>query len=480
MFLPCIASFSPSRLDFHLVSAETGAQRQVLLQNHAEHECLLNHLAPRGPPDTLSIEAPVLPIKIAPGEGLKLELTLTPANAGYYQNRIDAHFAGGPRLSLPVTATVAAAELAFWPEELRVESSLECRQNHVVHLYNLGGAEKTFRLELTGEGAAAFGFDAGEEQLIRLEPGAAHDVPIYFETLEEGEHRAELRAGDAVFALAGRAFRAARAEETHRTWARPKVDVLFVFDNSEAMIGGRIHLENQVEDWRDRASHVARNFFFAFTTTDLGRNGEGGRLLPLAGARFLTPETPWSEWIHLIPSTSGSTHTHGLEAIQRALAEPLQSGHNAGFPRPESELFVAVISASDDRSPGPVDSYLGDYHLQTFVGEAGGCSGHGFTAEDGARYREAASGSAGHQSLCRERWELASNVPGTWPAPTRNHFFLTETPRPSTIDVTVDGVSWPRWQYDSSTNRVTFDLGADVPEDKEVLISYEPRCGLAP
>lgn len=468
-------------LELGVVSAGTATHRRANLENHAAHECQLDYLAPRVEPETLIAELPDLPITIPAGESLEIELIVRSQQGGTYQNRLDAHFTGGPTLSLPVTATVAAANLLILADPF--ERSLGCTSPHPVHLYNLGAAAAEVRMELTGEDANAFSVSPTPEGLLRVEAGEAAQFFISMNAQREGEHRVRLLAGAAALELVAEAFRAPRAQDVFHTLPHEKFDVLLVFDNAPAMLPARAHLEQNLRQWWTDAATHARDYRFAFLTTDLEPGAEEGRMLPLEGtifrpgARFLTSNDAWSEWEAMIPEASGSTNARGLEAIQRALSEPLQSRHNAGFPHPDAHFYVTVISASDDHSTGPADSYLGDYDLQTIVGPAGGCAAHGFTAADGARYREAARTSSGTvTSLCRDRWDLSALTTGPWPG-YRSSYFLSDTPHDDTIEVTVNGERWDdHWSYDASTNSINFYPTRAVPEGSEVIVSYEPHC----
>ena len=55
--------------------------------------------------------------------------------------------------------------------------------------------------------------------------------------------------------------------------------------------------------------------------------------------------------------TSGSGIEMGLEAAKLALSEPLVSGDNSGFLRPEANLSLIFISDEDDFSPLSTASY---------------------------------------------------------------------------------------------------------------------------
>lgn len=54
----------------------------------------------------------------------------------------------------------------------------------------------------------------------------------------------------------------------------------------------------------------------------------------------------------------GSGTEQPFEAVRLALSEPLLSGHNAGFLRPNAGLAVFLLTDADDQSPQPVQTYV--------------------------------------------------------------------------------------------------------------------------
>jgi hypothetical protein len=299
--------------------------------------------------------------------------------------------------------------------------------------------------------------------------------------------------------------------------ARADLDLLVVVDDGPAMA-------SQAQKLTELAHAIAAAVFgmdlhLAVTTTSTidgpGCPAADGRLLPVGGAgpRWLTSTTPdlAGELAARLrggfcaPPGAG----HGLEAAVRALTPPLSDAvddprhpepndGNAGFRRPGVPLRIMFLSAGEDASPDPAETYFQalrnlDGFRQAFAiaGPGGGCEG----AEDGARYRYVVARSGGAWSSICGAWTVPNGslmqVSGGLTRFPLDHapldvdgdgriegeddaltVFVRETASPE-----FDGDGLRRWAYDDAAGpALVFEPAAVPPPWASVEIKYLAEC----
>ena len=174
------------------------------------------------------------------------------------------------------------------------------------------------------------------------------------------------------------------------------VDLLFVIDNSPAMAPYQSKL---AATYRQLATIIESGFVpnlhVGVITTDVA---DGGRLtgpflsdaVEFDGSRTRSYNGSLAEALFALANvgTAGSPHTEPLEAIHRALDPTI----NPGFIRGTAYLMVVVITANDDMSEGPFDSYVralkelkADPKDVVVAGAFGPCDRDGLTATPAPR-----------------------------------------------------------------------------------------------
>lgn len=166
----------------------------------------------------------------------------------------------------------------------------------------------------------------------------------------------------------------------------------------------------------------------------------------------------------------------GLASALFAIDEPLRSGDNAGFRRPQAGLHILVYSDGDDAS----DAFLGDdavallqSHLAAEAAQSGrsatlhaivgpgpaGCATEEAHATHGARYLAAATATGGAAwSICEAglaaRWADLLPLPEDLPT----IFLLAAVPLEGQLSVTVDEAPTPEgWSLDLNAPALVFD-----------------------
>lgn len=155
----------------------------------------------------------------------------------------------------------------------------------------------------------------------------------------------------------------------------PKVDILFVIDDSGSMGGeqGSLALnipkfigEIQKSSILDYHIGVTSSTYDSYARTNCGGNGRACGQGKLHGGDanvpFITRKTPNGLKIladNMILGTSGSALERFFSPVMAALSAPLVNGENAGFYRPDASLVVIFITDAEDQSTGvSSDDYL--------------------------------------------------------------------------------------------------------------------------
>ncbi|MEK6773935.1 MAG: vWA domain-containing protein [Bdellovibrionota bacterium] len=137
----------------------------------------------------------------------------------------------------------------------------------------------------------------------------------------------------------------------------PKVDILFVIDNSGSM---GVHQENLADNidlflaaFVDR---VQVDYHIGVLTTDMDSNSAEnthccGNLV--GRTKFTDRSTPDGRFVlyrNLLVGVKGSGTEKVFDPIKAALSEPRLSNQNQGFLRPDAHLAVIIITDAEDHS----------------------------------------------------------------------------------------------------------------------------------
>ncbi len=189
----------------------------------------------------------------------------------------------------------------------------------------------------------------------------------------EGQHRVSLEAGwslelgsqrlegEVAFAVATAGPGAAGFERCANVpvevsvdaTSRGPLDVLFVVDSSEGMGELQQAVGDAYASLVRSIEEVSADWHLAVITMDMESPLDKGRMREHEGQRVVHPglSDPSALFGALVRAgSSGSPYEFGRRAVQEALTEPLLSGLNAGFYRPEARLAVVAVSRADDHS----------------------------------------------------------------------------------------------------------------------------------
>jgi hypothetical protein len=229
---------------------------------------------------------------------------------------------------------------------------------------------------------------------------------------------------------------------------------------------------------------------------------------------FLTKDTEEPNEIFaeiVAQGISGSGIEMGLEAVRLAVTEPLLSGDNAGFIRPEANFSVLIVSDEEDSSPLTISDYLRtfadlkgeaayrDHNMMNISGVIGdrapeidgepSCSSANGSADWGRRYLDAVEQTEGLvDSICEENFSPIVNELGLTLSGLLAEFALSRVPDLDTLVVSIyadandssklgDLTLDVDYSYVEETNSIRFEYD-QVPDSQQyILAEYKVRSG---
>ncbi|MCM2283030.1 MAG: VWA domain-containing protein [Bdellovibrionaceae bacterium] len=150
----------------------------------------------------------------------------------------------------------------------------------------------------------------------------------------------------------------------------PKVDILFVVDDSGSMLN---HQDNLAANIQLYAEELDKNKILQYrvgvitTSTDTYAPGPGENGLLVGSPAVIERGTPNGVSVlaqNLKVGISGSGTEKFFEPVKSALTPPLVHNENAGFYRPEAFLALVFITDTDDQSSGVSSRQFYDFLTQ--------------------------------------------------------------------------------------------------------------------
>lgn len=319
-------------------------------------------------------------------------------------------------------------------------------------------------------------------------------------------------------AIAGAGTDVTRQKDTFVQVPAPKVDVLFVIDDSFSMGDDQQRLREELPKVVQIATDWAQDYHIGITTTDtLQVRGEF-----VGFPRYADTATdPMAFAANLLVGTAGYYIEKGLEAAYLALynrsaqtdlvcdpAVPAQcgrddeglgllcvagtcAGRNSGFLRDDAELVIIIVSDEEDSSPQTVGWYVDRFAdlkrpgsgvgvvVHSVVVTPAGCLG-GF-GTPGQRYVQTSEATLGRViSICAPDFGAEFEKVAVRTFGLKDRFYPSLSPDPETISVKVNGFPCWAWSWNAAVGAVVFDEGGSCfPSFDDVIeIEYDVYCAV--
>jgi hypothetical protein len=278
--------------------------------------------------------------------------------------------------------------------------------------------------------------------------------------------------------------------ETFLSNPLPRVDILWVLDNTASMTDTLLTLSDQAPEFTDRLTEHEVSWHLGLVTTETDAENRG----VLQGNPWLLtssmPDVADAFAQMLSVDTQDTSQDAGLGAAFAALDEDILANANRAFRRPDAALHVVVASDGDDRS----EAQLGDDPAEAFVDEldsivertglnaslsaiAGptpdGCRGDNGSALPGRRYIDVAVATGGHfESICDPDLARLADAIADVAMPRSQRFALQASPAPGSLRVQINGVRTDTgWNLDSNPPSLFFSV--TPPAGSEIQARYQ-------
>lgn len=311
-----------------------------------------------------------------------------------------------------------------------------------------------------------------------------------------------------------------------------QVDLLWVVDNSASMDPLQNNMTSNFSSFITQFVTKGYDFHLGVTTTDAYladaafdntpsyaklRDGVGSTH---TGVFDILPTTPNLINVFVTNASQGGNGS-GDERAFSSFRSALNSSQNAGFHRSGAYLAIIILSDEDDFSSAtrPEDSWLYSHgvadhsytysgldsvatytnYLDTLTSSTGSArrySVSAITVKDntclnahisqspssiiGQRYIQIAAATNGVVgSICDTSYASTLNQIQQNIVELSTQFYLTKTPDPTTITVSVGGVSVPQdatngWTYLSASNSIEFHGTAVPPQGADISVNFTP------
>jgi hypothetical protein len=374
---------------------------------------------------------------------------------------------------------------------------VDCPREKVITLSNVGEADLDItEIRPAGEDEASFLIPDGASWT--LAPGDSTTVTLQFQPGDIREHSGELEvtsndpAGPVTAVpMEGEGVASGLMEEAWEAEPYAELDVLWVVDNSCSMADAVDLVRTNFGTYIDQFLDLGVDYHMAAITTDMDAPDQQGRIQGEIITSAMDPTEAASAFLSAVDvGSGGSSEEKGVGATQAALSEPLLSGDNSGFLRPNAALAVVVITDENDASGVSADNFVrfleglkddpSKVRVSGFMGLEFDLDIFGCSVDSASEIwvRSAALTEGFAEDICTEDWSTAMRSMSLASAGIMTTFTLAAVPDGlSSINVEIDGVRVRYdpangWTWDDSTNTVSLH-GASIPAPgQRVVITY--------
>ena len=518
---PCKARLSPAPpVDFGLVPVGQPSTMGFEIVNDGEWDCVLGDAQLGSGAPQFRWPGGVSPAgrQIPPHGRMSVRVQLLADRAGDFVGEVVMYFSdpNAPALRVPLHGQGDSGCFILAPGAIDfggVQSGCGVGDQNVYARNWCGQAVTLTGVDL----ASPFSLGAGAPSFpLVIQPNQTVAIPVHYTAGPVGD---DVGAISVSTDLTGAPFRAgltgAAVSGQKRTdaWdqSTPKVDLLFVVDNSGSMGEEHAALQKNLEVLWSRIALANADFHIAVTTTGTypytagwtqcpggASGGENGRFFPVDGSRprILTPQTPDVKNMLFQNLDVGLCHWDErfsepvMAAIGPQLTNSTAADGNAGFLRDDARLGIVAYSDTDDdndvQNPQPVANVVdalkaakhGALDLVSFTGIVPftQCP----TAESLApRYAELAQALGGPLEDICDLAHMGDRLNGAldYLLLPLTSFPLSARPRdPAQIAVTINGKPVTDFSYDAGSGRIVFSqVNAPAP-GSHLTATYDVAC----
>jgi len=468
---------SHEMLAFSTLNVGQDETRWLLIESVGEDTLHIEEIVVDGPA-VFTIDDSGTDPTLEPGESTELAVIFTPVTDG--DSFADLHVISddvrGDQPGVVLFGGGIAPVLELDPAEIDFgDQEIGCEMEQEITIRNTGSAplvldEVTFT-PTSDEMLFSYYFAEG----TTLAPAQSETVTVYYAPIDDMTDTGYLHVysndpltPDALATQIGSGTLTELLEDNHEVESTEEVDILWVIDNSAAMVD--LQVQN-TQAFVNIVDVVDIDYQIAVVSTDD----------PSFRGPIITPSTPDSvaEFAQACAvGTTGAGPNTGLQTGLDALSPPFTDpgGAHEGFLREDAGLKVIFVGASEDQSANTVTDIVSGYWALKANSDHVVLSTINDTA-NAARYEQAATMTGGLvEDINNANWiNTLSQL--FWYSPNwGDSYELTQVPVPETVEVLVNGTPvYVGWYFDEIYNAVVFELDY-LPEQGDVItIRYRPE-----
>ncbi len=293
---------------------------------------------------------------------------------------------------------------------------------------------------------------------------------------------------ETVLSIRGRSTATSKQTDVFVQGAKPKLDILFVVDNSNSMKDEQDVLALGLPTLVEKASLAGQVVQMAVTTTDA-----------IVDSGVMVGEPPFvdgkaiDEFLNRLSSIGleGDLNERGLEAAWLALsgANVAADGPNAGFLRPDAELAIIFVSDEDDHSLNDEETWVQRFGELKQLWTGVGVTVHSVVATSndcsdlatiGSRYIAVSQAYSGQVvNICSPDFAEKFSLQGSLAFSVKDRFYPTYPPQPDTLQVRIDGSDCVEgWVWNPTAKALIFDSSSPCfpTGGAEVELDYQVAC----
>jgi hypothetical protein len=496
------------------------------------------------------VQGPISGAHVKGGESLEVPVRFGPKQNGTYSGSVEFYISSvnAPEGQVSLSGSSQSGCLLIAPNALDfgvIEINCNSRDRSFT-LYNVCSTNQVIQtIDLQQGLSTEFHIVQKPTLPYTLSAGNSVDFKVKYAPVDSGTDQGSIAITTTKFTqpyvipISGRGDVNAIQTDVFAQDPQPKVDVLFVVDDSGSMSAHQVSLGQNFASFIQYAEKQAVDYHIAVTTTsvDIAHGGqddnggtdpdENGCFVPITGSnpKVVTPLTPNLAQVfaqNVNVGTNGNYTELLIRPTYLALTNPNLSGcNNVGFLRDEANLAVVVVSDAADQDnagaagPMPVPFYINAFfnvkglkrqNMFTFSSidpkhpDTPTCMQDGSQTFDpsgnieNTRVQQVVTATGGvTDDICTQDWAKTLQKLGQTAFGYRTRFFLSNVPDVSagnviTVQIIPPNETTPvdypqigpygdtRWTYNSNAAAVDFELLAVPEPGSTIIVSYHVAC----
>lgn len=540
----CFTVF-PTNIQFPRTDVGSTIQRRVTVDNSCARDAAISSVVLGTGFYYYSVDRSQFPMIVPAHSSVDVWVTYSPFSPLGDIGRllVNTNDAANPRFPISLFGEASVPDVQTFPSSLDFGSVVfknpagqtnrsECAsRTQVVQVYSTGDAALVVQEpQILADGDSDFVVSGvlidGQPVLdftqpMTVPPNSEMRISVLFYPTREdpAAHRATLRLshnarnGISDVVLLGEGVPDGQVTDVFEQLAGPKVDILWVIDDSCSMYDEQARLVNNLTQFVAYADSQNADYQMAVTTTDSRSTNSGKfeRCFPhppiissTYGSETSDPTARREEAFRCTfdVGTNGSGYEAGLGAAMRALERATDpsldpsTNANFGFVRPDAKLAIVTMSDEEDQSVES-DDVLRDFFYSVKgahrpdrvavhaiagpVAESCELAGR-FRPQPGYRYFNMTQETGGiFFNICNEDWQPVLQQLGLDVFTPTDEWDLSQAADPGSLVIEVDGIQiapglQDGWSYNRQGNSIKFNGNTVPAPGSQVVVSYSGLC----